>query len=282
MCHHAKSTKAMQDKSDQERSHQEPGSVDSWISNNGGVYLSSSSFRHTCDSKRFDRVVKLGIEIASTLEHAHREGIVHCDIKPGNVIVTPKHQVKLLDFGLARLLRIGDADATRSLAEITGGGTLPYMAPEQLLHTACDFRVDVYAVGVLLYELVTGRQPFQNPISAALIDEILHRVPDPPEKWKPGLSPNLQYVITPCLQKDPQRRYQTAGELSAALVAVQSSETLQLPEIQVLSGVATLRSPSASIGENGAQSGSGADKNRTRFAALNSASRVLQLRPFQL
>jgi serine/threonine protein kinase/tetratricopeptide (TPR) repeat protein len=172
-----------------------------------------------------ERVVKLGIEIASTLEHAHREGIVHCDIKPGNVIVTPKHQVKLLDFGLARLLRIGDADATRSLAEITGGGTLPYMAPEQLLHTACDFRVDVYAVGVLLYELVTGRQPFQNPISAALIDEILHRVPDPPEKWKPGLSPNLQYVITQCLQKDPQGRYQTAGELSEALVAVQSSET---------------------------------------------------------
>jgi serine/threonine protein kinase len=77
-----------------------------------------------------ERVVKLGIEIASTLEHAHREGIVHCDIKPGNVIVTPKHQVKLLDFGLARLLRIGDADATRSLAVITGGGTLPYHIPE--------------------------------------------------------------------------------------------------------------------------------------------------------
>ena len=172
-----------------------------------------------------ERVVKLGIDIASTLEHAHREGIVHCDIKPGNVIVTPKDQVKLLDFGLARLLRIGDAEATRSLAEVTGGGTLPYMAPEQLLRKTCDFRVDVYAVGVLLYELVTGRQPFRNPISAALIDEILHRVPDPPEKWKPGLSSNLQYVITQCLQKDPQRRYQTAGELSTALVAIQSRET---------------------------------------------------------
>jgi serine/threonine protein kinase/tetratricopeptide (TPR) repeat protein len=172
-----------------------------------------------------ERVVKLGIDIASTLEHAHREGIVHCDIKPGNVIVTSRDHVKLLDFGLARLLRIGHSEATMSLAEVAGGGTLPYMAPEQLLCKTCDFRVDIYAVGALLYELVTGRQPFHNPISAALIDEILHGIPDPPQKWKPSLSPNVQSVIIQCLQKDPQRRYQSARELSAALAVIQSPET---------------------------------------------------------
>lgn len=172
-----------------------------------------------------DRVVTLGIDIATTLEYAHRQGIVHCDIKPGNVIVTPKDQVKLLDFGLARLLRIGDADATKSLSEVAVGGTLPYMAPEQLLGKTCDFRADVYSVGVLLYELITARQPFHNPVPAALIDEILHKTLDPPEKWKPGLSPNVGYVVTQCLQKDPGRRYQTAAELSAALVAIQSRNT---------------------------------------------------------
>ena len=171
-----------------------------------------------------ERAVTLGRQIASTLEHAHREGVVHCDIKPGNIIITLKDQVKLLDFGLAQLLRIGDAEATKSLAGFAVAGTLPYMAPEQLLGKTCDFRVDVYAVGVLLYELVTGRQPFRNPVSAALIDEVLHKPPDPPQKWRPGLSLNVQKVITQCLEKDPRRRYQTAGELGAALAATQSGD----------------------------------------------------------
>jgi serine/threonine-protein kinase len=171
------------------------------------------------------RAVALGRQIVSTLEHAHREGIVHCDIKPGNIIITPNDQVKLLDFGLAELLRIGDGETTKSLAGFAVAGTLPYMAPEQLLGRTCDFRVDIYAVGVLLYELITARQPFCNPISAALIDEILHKTPDPPEKWRPGLSSNIQSVIAQCLEKDPKRRYQTTGELGAALAAIQSGGT---------------------------------------------------------
>jgi serine/threonine-protein kinase len=164
-------------------------------------------------------IIAIGSQIVSALEEAHEHGVVHRDLKPGNVQVTPKGQVKVLDFGLAMLLHPDDAaDATRSLTQ-TGGvsGTLPYMAPEQLRRGSADPRTDVYAAGVVLYEMATGRRPFDQRLPSALTDDILHAIPSPPSALRPQLSPKLEEIILKCLEKDPENRYQSAKELTVDL-----------------------------------------------------------------
>ena len=116
-------------------------------------------------------VCALGAQIAEALEAAHEQGIVHRDLKPSNVALTAKGQVKVLDFGLARLLRPAEGiDLTRSLTETdVTVGTVPYMAPEQLLGRKADARADLYALGVVLYELATGRSPYREKVATALV-----------------------------------------------------------------------------------------------------------------
>jgi serine/threonine protein kinase/tetratricopeptide (TPR) repeat protein len=164
------------------------------------------------------QVLVLGEQIAKTLEEAHEHGIVHRDLKPGNIMVTPKEQVKLLDFGLAKLLRVADVDVTASLTD-TGdaAGTLPYMAPEQLRGEPADVRTDIYALGTVLYEMITSRRPFEAKLSTTLTDEILHKAPSPPGRLNPALSPKLEDIILKCLEKEPENRYQSAKELAVDL-----------------------------------------------------------------
>ncbi len=167
----------------------------------------------------------IACQIVEALEEAHEQGIVHGDLKPDNVIVTPKGWVKVLDFGLAVLRgpMLQGAETTSYTGEKLVQGTLPYMAPEQLLRGQSDARSDLYALGVMLYQMTTGRLPFQESLASALIEAICHRVPAPPGSWNPALSQLTDRIVLRLLEKEPDRRYQSAGELNADLRRVCSS-----------------------------------------------------------
>jgi Tol biopolymer transport system component len=164
-------------------------------------------------------VVALGAQIAAALEEAHEHGVVHSDLKPGNVMVTPKGLAKVLDFGLAKLLRPpSDAAATESFTETpAAAGTLPYMAPEQLRGESVDARTDIHALGALLYQMATGQRSYNEGSTPRLIDSILHQAPVPPRALNPRTSPALEHVILKCLEKDPESRYQSAKEVAVDL-----------------------------------------------------------------
>jgi len=160
-------------------------------------------------------IVRLAMQLAEGLAAAQAQGIVHRDLKPRNLMVTADGQLKILDFGLATLTRrAGSQEITASSTDQhKAWGTLPYMSPEQLSGDTVDIRSDIYAVGTILYEIITGRLPFQAAPSAALAAEIVNKTPIPPGQLRPGLSPRLEEVVLKCLEKDPEIRYQSAKEL---------------------------------------------------------------------
>jgi TolB-like protein/tetratricopeptide (TPR) repeat protein len=167
-------------------------------------------------------IVALGLQIAEALAAAHEQGVVHRDLKPGNVIVTPRGRVKLLDFGVAKF--VGGERAEVDPLRTTGAsaapgalGTLPYMAPEQLLDTGVDARTDLYALGVVLYRMATGRLPFEGLPPLALMNRILNEPPAPPGALRTGLSPRIEGVILRCLEKEPARRPASAQAVAAEL-----------------------------------------------------------------
>jgi Tol biopolymer transport system component len=173
------------------------------------------------------QALEVGTQIADALAAAHRHGIVHRDLKPGNVMLT-KMGVKLLDFGLARLSEHGERpiieDLTSSPTEsapLTGGGTilgtLPYMAPEQLEGRSVDARTDVWALGVILHEMVTGRRAFEGRGSASLVAAILEREPAPLSTEQPLAPPSLERVVTRCLAKAPDDRWDGAHDVADEL-----------------------------------------------------------------
>jgi serine/threonine-protein kinase len=181
-----------------------------------GRALKDHILGRTLDS---DEISKLGIQIAEALSAAHSKGVVHRDVKPGNIVVTVSGPVKVLDFGLAKLIGSqGENAPTVSLTEShTVTGTLPYMSPEQLRGREVDSRTDIYALGVVLYEMSTGRRPFTAEISPQLIDDILNSPPPLPRQVNPKISPKLEEIILKCLEKDPEDRYQTAKEIAVDL-----------------------------------------------------------------
>jgi tetratricopeptide (TPR) repeat protein len=161
-------------------------------------------------------VFQLGKQMASGLEAAHKEGVIHRDLKPANIKVTPDGRLKILDFGLAYILKTEttEATATAPLTEnYSDAGTLPYMAPEQVKGLKPDARADVWSAGAVLYEMSTGKQPFGELIRGPLIAAILERAPVPPREINPKISEGLERVILRALQKDPKERYQSAGDL---------------------------------------------------------------------
>jgi serine/threonine protein kinase/tetratricopeptide (TPR) repeat protein len=170
-------------------------------------------------------VLDSGLQIMAALEEAHERHVIHCDLKPSNIMVTPKGQMKLLDFGLARILRIEEMDSTLSaLQSHEIGGTLPYMAPEVLRGEPAGERTDIYAAGVILYEMSTGQRPFFGQSVTQLIGTILSKDPARPAALNKTVPAELEAVILKCLEKDPAKRYPTAKEAWAALKSVQSGE----------------------------------------------------------
>ena len=162
---------------------------------------------------------RYGIEIADALAHAHEHGVTHRDLKSTNVMITPKRGAKVLDFGLARMLESHQIDAlSHSQRSLTDegliAGTLPYMAPELLRGQRGDQRADIWALGVLLYEMVTGRRPFTGATGFELSAAILHQ---PPEALPPSVPQSIRAVIERCLKKNPDDRYQQAVDVHLAL-----------------------------------------------------------------
>jgi serine/threonine-protein kinase len=170
-------------------------------------------------------IVQILTDALNGLEYAHSEGVIHRDIKPANIMLTKKGQAVLTDFGIAQL--IGSTQATVSGALM---GTLSYMAPEQGLEGQCDARSDIYSLGIVLYEMLTGYTPFDADTPLAILMKHLNDPLPLPNKLDPGLPPSLEQIVLKALSKNPEDRYQSASEMAVALQGVAeklSDETRQ-------------------------------------------------------
>jgi serine/threonine protein kinase/tetratricopeptide (TPR) repeat protein len=177
------------------------------------------------------RALAVASQIAEGLACAHAAGVLHRDLKPANVMISDDDRVKILDFGVAKFFRAGpmsDADTVTAARETaTSGmavGTIGYMSPEQALGKTLDARSDLFALGVILFEIATGRVPFEGETPAAVFDRLLNRRPPSPLALNPALPASLALVIDRTLEKDPERRYRSADELLEALRAIGSAK----------------------------------------------------------
>ncbi len=192
-------------------------------------YLEGQTLKHRIQgrSMQTDEILDLGIQIADALDAAHAKGIVHRDIKPGNIFITQRGDAKVLDFGLAKLTQEQTGvDSRMPTAQVseealtnpgTALGTVAYMSPEQARGEELDHRTDLFSLGVVLYEMATGSLPFKGTTTAVLFDEILNKVPTAPVRLNPELPDKLEEIVNRSLEKDPELRYQTASDLRSEL-----------------------------------------------------------------
>jgi serine/threonine protein kinase/dipeptidyl aminopeptidase/acylaminoacyl peptidase len=195
------------------------------------------------------RALRYALEIAEALSKAHLTGIIHRDLKPSNVMVTVEDRIKILDFGLAKLLESpgGEVDATKTAATEHGMvlGTAAYMSPEQAEGRHVDARTDVFSFGAMLYHMVTGRKPFTGDSTLKVLASVLNDDPIPPRQLAPSLPQDLERIIVRCLRKDPARRFQTITDLKLALEDVGPNPSAKLGPVPDRSAIARWIGPAA-------------------------------------
>ena len=192
----------------------------------GTIYIAMELLEGTPLNKRIQEkklalpeIVSIGIQMAETLGYAHQKGIIHRDVKPSNILLQSNGQIKITDFGIAHI-----EDPSSSIQTQAGEilGTPAYMSPEQVLSRPVDGRSDLFSVGIILYELSTGKRPFGGENIAALFHSITHHHPPEPVQINPDIPKKLSQTIMRCLRKEPEERFETGQALAQAL-----SETLE-------------------------------------------------------
>src|SRR3984957_14488935 len=199
-----------------------------------------------------NRTMEFGVQLADALDAAHKKGLVHRDIKPANIFVTERGTAKLLDFGLAKLLKDVDDAGGETIGDLTNQltspgmavGTISYMSPEQARGEELDGRSDLFSLGTVLYQMVTGKQAFPGTTSAIVFDKILHHPPVAPVTLNPSVQPEFERILNKALEKDKDYRYQVAAEMRSDLKRLQRESD---------SG----RTPAASGGAGSAQRSAG-------------------------
>ena len=222
-------------------------------------FLEGQTLKHRIAGRPLDieRVPEYGYQMADALEAAHAKAIIHRDIKPANIFLTERCQIKLLDFGLAKLMpeRRGAALVTRAAATAFNSttqdphltstgvsmGTVAYMSPEQVRGEELDERTDLFSLGLVLYEMATGKQAFVGNTSGVVFEAILNRTPAPAARLNPAISPQLEQIINKALEKDRSLRYRTAADLSADLQRLKR-DTDSARAFQVTSGASSEQS----------------------------------------
>ena len=192
-------------------------------------FMEGATLKHHISDRPLplQQVLEWAIEIGDGLDAAHAEGIIHRDVKPANIFITKRGHAKILDFGLAKLVASGRSSNVSQMTTVTDStlltspgatiGTIAYMSPEQVRGEELDARSDLFSVGVVLYEMVTGMPPFRGGTSAMITDAILNRTPVAPVRLNPDIPPQLEEVIHKALDKDRELRYQNAADVRTDL-----------------------------------------------------------------
>lgn len=182
-------------------------------------YVEGKTLHHYCQDEKLavNDIINIIIQVSDGLSKAHNSGVIHRDIKSSNIIVDKDFRPKILDFGLATIQ--GTEMLTKAGSTL---GTITYMSPEQAQGLDIDHRTDIFSLGVIFYELITGRVPFKRDNDPATLNAIINDEPEPLARYKSGLPEDIQRIVSRCLAKNPNERYQTAGDLSSELRFVNS------------------------------------------------------------